>query len=77
MKERKSNKKKIYKIVELYDFPDYIRENYTVINFFKYLNQNNNSFEISKEEMYFIAKKYKKKYINNINVISQVFNIYS
>lgn len=76
MKQSKSHKK-IYKIVELYDFPDnYTREDYTVINFFKYLNKNNDSFEITKEELNNISKKYSKQKINKVNTISHIVNIY-
>lgn len=77
MKQIKS-KKKIYKIVELYDFPgNYLTLEYTVIEFFKHINNYNSSFNITKEEFKAISEKYKRKYLNTkVSMITEVINIY-
>lgn len=73
MKKRKL-RMTIYKIIEIDDFPDgYSDGDWTVLEFFDYINEYNEGLNLTAEEKKAISLKYKRKKLTDF---SDFMNIY-
>lgn len=65
MKQRKV-RKTIYKMVELEDYPRLDEDDWTVLEAFEYIDENNEGLDLTEKERKAISSKYKRKKITSL-----------